>query len=172
MDPALDDVQKARRAEIYVEATNDALRGVPAEKVRFHTCYGINEGARIFEANLRDLIPYVLRINVGSYSFDAANPRHGHEYYLFEEVRIPDGKVICPGVVTHSSNIVEHPEWIGERILRFANLVGRENVIAGADCGFSSQATYRTEVHETVVWEKSKALRQGEDLASKRLWKH
>ena len=172
MDPALDDVQKARRAEIYVEATNEALRGISAERVRFHTCYGINEGPRIFEANLRDLIPYVLRINAGSFSFEAANPRHEHEYHLFEEVRIPDGKVICPGVITHSSNIVEHPEWIAERILRFANLVGRENVIAGADCGFSSQATYRTEVHETVVWEKFKALRQGADHASKRLWKH
>jgi 5-methyltetrahydropteroyltriglutamate--homocysteine methyltransferase len=172
VDPALDDAQKARRAEIYVEATNEALRGVPGEKVRFHTCYGINEGPRIFEANLRELIPYVLRINAGLYSFEAANPRHEHEYHLFEEVKIPDGKVICPGVITHSSNIVEHPEWIAERILRFANLVGRENVIAGADCGFSSQAAYQTEVHETVVWEKLKALRQGADLASKRLWKH
>lgn len=172
VDPALDNAQKARRAEIYVEATNEALRGIPAEKVRSHTCYGINEGPRIFEANLRDLIPYVLRINAGSYSFEAANPRHEHEYHVFEKVRIPDGKVICPGVITHSSNIVEHPEWIAERILRFARLAGRENVIAGADCGFSSQATYRTEVHETVVWEKFKALRQGADIASKILWKH
>ena len=172
VDPALDDKQKARRAEINVETTNEALRGVPADKVRFHTCYGINEGPRIFEANLRDLLPYVLKINAGLYSFEAANPRHEHEYHLFEEVRVPDGKIICPGVITHSSNIVEHPEWIAERILRFANLVGRENVIAGADCGFSSQASYQTEVHETVVWEKFKALRQGADLASKRLWKH
>ncbi|HVB34224.1 MAG TPA: cobalamin-independent methionine synthase II family protein [Patescibacteria group bacterium] len=172
MDPALDDAQKARRAEIYVEATNRALHGIPTEKVRFHTCYGINEGPRIFEANLRDLIPYVLKINAGAYSFEAANPRHEHEYHLFEEVKIPDGKVICPGVITHSSNIVEHPEWIAERILRFANLVGRENVIAGSDCGFSSQASYRTEVHATVVWEKFKALRQGADIASKKLWKH
>jgi len=171
VDPALDDAQRARRAETYIEVTNEALRGVPAEKVRFHTCYGINEGPRIFEANLRDLIPYVLKINAGSYSFEAANPRHEHEYHLFEKVKLPDGKVICPGVITHSSNIVEHPEWIAERILRFANLVGRENVIAGADCGFSSQATYRTEVHETVVWQKFKALRQGADLASKILWK-
>ena len=172
VDPALDDTQKARRAEIYVEATNEALHGVPAEKVRFHTCYGINEGPRIFEANLRVLSPYVFKINAGLYSFEAANPRHEHEYHLFEEVKIPDGKVICPGVITHSSNIVEHPEWIAERIVRFANLVGRENVIAGVDCGFSSQASYQTEVHETVVWEKFKALREGADLASERLWKH
>jgi len=172
VDPALDDTQRARRAEIYVEATNRALEGVAAEKVRFHTCYGINEGPRVFEANLRDLIPYVFKIKAGFYSFEAANPRHEHEYHLFEEVRIPDGKIICPGVITHSSNIVEHPEWIAERILRFANRVGRENVMAGADCGFSSQASYRTEVHETVVWEKFKALRQGADLASKTLWRN
>lgn len=172
VEPGLDDAQKARRAEIYVEATNDALHDIPAEKVRFHTCYGINEGPRIFEASLRDLIPYVLKINAGLYSFEAANPRHEHDYHVFEEVKVPDGKVICPGVITHSSNIVEHPEWIAERIVRFANLVGRENVIAGVDCGFSSQASYQTEVHETVVWEKFKALRQGADLASKRLWNH
>jgi 5-methyltetrahydropteroyltriglutamate--homocysteine methyltransferase len=172
VEPGLDDAQKARRAEIYVEATNAALGGIPAEKVRFHTCYGINEGPRLHEATLREIAPYVLKINAGSYSFEAANPRHEHEYHLFEDLNLPDGKVICPGVITHSSNIVEHPELIAERILRFANLVGRENVIAAADCGFSSQALYQTEVHDTVVWEKFKALRQGADLASARLWKH
>jgi len=172
VEPGLDDAQKARRAEIYVEATNAALSGIPAEKVRFHTCYGINEGPRLYEATLREIVPYVLKINAGSYSFEAANPRHEHEYHLFEDLKLPDGKVICPGVITHSSNIVEHPEVIAERILRFANLVGRENVIAAADCGFSSQALYQTEVHDTVVWEKFKALRQGADLASARLWTH
>jgi 5-methyltetrahydropteroyltriglutamate--homocysteine methyltransferase len=112
----------------------------------------------------------VLKINAGSYSFEGANPRHEHEYHLFETIKVPDGKVLCPGVITHASNIVEHPEIIAERILRFANLVGRENVMAGADCGFSSQALYKTEVHPTVVWEKFKAMRQGADLASKKLW--
>jgi 5-methyltetrahydropteroyltriglutamate--homocysteine methyltransferase len=169
-DPGLDDAGKKRRAEIYVEATNAALNGIPAEMVRFHTCYGINEGPRLFEAGLADIIGYMLKINAGSYSFEAANPRHEHEYHLFERIRIPDGKVLCPGMITHASNIVEHPELIAERIMRFAKLVGRENVIAAADCGFSSQALYRTEVHHTVVWEKFKALRQGADLASKQLW--
>jgi 5-methyltetrahydropteroyltriglutamate--homocysteine methyltransferase len=89
---------------------------------------------------------------------------------LFERVKVPKGTVICPGVITHASNIVEHPEWIAERILRFAKLVGRENVMAGSDCGFSSQATYKTEVHSTVVWEKFKAMRAGANIASKRLW--
>ena len=170
-EPGLDDAQKKRRAQIYVEATNRALAGIPADKVRFHTCYGINEGPRLYEAALADIIEYVLKINAGSFSFEAANPRHEHEYHLFERVKVPDGKVLCPGVITHASNIVEHPELIAERIVRFAKLVGRESVMAGADCGFSSQALYRTEVHHTVVWEKFKAMRQGADLATKMLWK-
>jgi 5-methyltetrahydropteroyltriglutamate--homocysteine methyltransferase len=170
-EPDLDRAQMRRRAEIYVEATNTALKGIAPEKVRFHTCYGINEGPRLYEAALADIIDYVLKIDAGSYSFEAANPRHEHEYHLFERVKLADGKVICPGMITHASNIVEHPELIAERIVRFAKLVGRENVIAAADCGFSSQALYRTEVHPTVVWEKFKALRQGADLATKMLWK-
>jgi 5-methyltetrahydropteroyltriglutamate--homocysteine methyltransferase len=171
VEPNLDDRQKRKRAEIYVEATNSALKGIPWERVRFHTCYGINEGPRIYEANLSEVIDYVLKVNAGSFSFEAANPRHEHEYHLFERVKLPDGKVVCPGVVTHASNIVEHPEWIAERLMRFANLVGRENVMAGADCGFSSQALYRTEVHPTVVWEKFKAMRKGADIATSQLWK-
>ena len=172
VEPGLDDKGMARRADIYVEAINEGLKGIPVERVRFHTCYGINEGPRLYEATLRQLISYMFKINAGSYSFEAANPRHEHEYHLFETVKIPDGKVLCPGVITHASNIVEHPELIAERILRFANLVGRDNVIAAADCGFSSQALYRTEVHHTVVWEKFKAMREGADLASKKLWKN
>jgi 5-methyltetrahydropteroyltriglutamate--homocysteine methyltransferase len=171
-EPGLDGKQMKRRAEIYVEAINVALKGIPAERVRFHTCYGINEGPRLYEAALSDIIQYVLKINAGSYSFEAANPRHEHEYHLFESVKVPDDKVLCPGVITHASNIVEHPELIAERIIRYTNLVGRENVMAGADCGFSSQALYRTEVHNTVVWEKFKAMRDGAEIASKKLWKH
>jgi 5-methyltetrahydropteroyltriglutamate--homocysteine methyltransferase len=178
-DPFLPDIffeigrdhpQKKHRAEIYVEAINTGLKGIPPERVRFHTCYGINEGPRIYEAALADIIEYVLKINAGSYSFEAANPRHEHEYHLFERVKVPEGKVLIPGVVTHASNIVEHPELIAERIIRFARLVGRENVIAGADCGFSSQAMYTTEVHPSVIWEKFKAMRQGTNIASQQLW--
>jgi len=170
VDPKLDDAQKKRRADIYVEAVNAGLQGIPAERVRYHTCYGINEGPRIHEASLADVIGFVLKVNAGSYSFEAANPRHEHEYHLFERVKIPDGKVLVPGVVTHASNIVEHPELIAERIIRYARLVGRESVIAGADCGFSSQAMYNTEVHPAVVWEKFKAMRAGADLATQQLW--
>lgn len=171
VEPDLDAAGMKRRAQLYVEAVNAALKGIPEERVRFHTCYGINEGPRLYEAALADVIGYVFEIAAGSFSFEAANPRHEHEYHLFETVKVPDGKVICPGVITHASNIVEHPELIAERILRFANLVGRENVIAAADCGFSSQALYKTEVHHTVVWEKFKAMRQGADIATKKLWK-
>ncbi len=170
VEPRLDRKQMQRRAEIYVEAANAALKGIPPERVRYHTCYGINEGPRIHEAALADIIRYVLKVRAGQFSFECANPRHEHEYHLFEDIKIPDGKVVCPGVITHASNIVEHPELIAERIVRFAKIVGRENVMAGADCGFSSQALYRTEVHPTVVWEKFRAMRQGADIATKTLW--
>ncbi|MBI3435385.1 MAG: cobalamin-independent methionine synthase II family protein [Proteobacteria bacterium] len=171
VEPDLDPGQMRRRAEIYVEASNAALKGIPAQMVRFHICYGINEGPRLHEAALSDVIAFVFKVNAGSYSFECANPRHEHEYHLFETVKLPEGKVLCPGVVTHASNIVEHPELIAERIMRFAHLVGRENVMAGADCGFSSQALFRTEVHPTVVWEKFKALREGAEIATRRLWR-
>jgi 5-methyltetrahydropteroyltriglutamate--homocysteine methyltransferase len=169
-EPSLDERQKRQRASIYVEAINFGLKGIPPERVRFHTCYGINEGPRMHEAGLADIIDHVLAIEAGSFSFEAANPRHEHEYHLFERIKVPEGKVLVPGVITHASNIVEHPELIAERLLRFARLVGRENVIAGADCGFSSQAMYKTEVHPTVVWEKFKAMRAGADLATAQLW--
>lgn len=169
-DPALDGGQRRKRAAMYVEAINESLRGIPAEKVRFHTCYGINEGPRIYEAALADVVGAMLKVKAGSYSFEAGNVRHEHEYHLWETVKLPDGKVLIPGVITHASNIVEHPELIAERLVRFAERVGRENVIAGADCGFSSQASYNTEVHPTVIWAKFQALRDGARLASKRLW--
>jgi 5-methyltetrahydropteroyltriglutamate--homocysteine methyltransferase len=138
--------------------------------VRLHTCYGINEGPRIHEASLAEVAGHMLRVNAGAYSFEAANARHEHEYHLWETLKLPEGKALIPGVITHASNIVEHPELIAERIMRFAKLVGRENVMAGADCGFSSQATYNTEVHPTVIWAKFEALRDGARLASERLW--
>jgi 5-methyltetrahydropteroyltriglutamate--homocysteine methyltransferase len=169
-DVSLDAAQRRRRADIYVEAVNAGLAGIPPEKVRYHTCYGINHGPRVHEAPLADVAGYMLRINAGAYSFEAANPRHEHEYHLWEKVKLADGKVLIPGVITHASNIVEHPELIAERIMRYAKLVGRENVIAGADCGFSSQATYATEVHPTVIWAKFEAMRDGARLASRQLW--
>jgi 5-methyltetrahydropteroyltriglutamate--homocysteine methyltransferase len=159
-----------RKAEIYVEAVNHGLRGIPTDKVRFHTCYGINEGPRVHDAPLGDVLDVMLKVKAGAFSFEAANPRHEHEYHVFENVKLPAGTVLIPGVITHASNIVEHPELIAERIVRYARLVGRENVIAGADCGFSSQATYNPEVHPTVVWAKFQAMAEGARLATKALW--
>jgi 5-methyltetrahydropteroyltriglutamate--homocysteine methyltransferase len=163
--------EKKNMAENYLEAVNHGLRGIPAEKVRFHTCYGINEGPRVHDAPLKDMLPVILQVNAGAYSFEAANARHEHEYHVWENVKLPDGKVIIPGVVTHASNIVEHPELIAERIVRFARLVGRENVIAGTDCGFSSQATYQPEIHPTVMWAKFRAMADGAKLATQQLWR-
>jgi 5-methyltetrahydropteroyltriglutamate--homocysteine methyltransferase len=170
-DPSLSGVERQRRGEMYVEAVNRGLRGIPEDRVRFHTCYGINEGPRIHDAPLGDIAGLMLKVNAGAYSFEAANARHEHEYHLWERVKLPEGKVLIPGVITHASNIVEHPELVAERIIRYARLVGRENVIAGTDCGFSSQATYNPEVHPTVVWAKFQAMADGARLASAQLWR-
>ncbi|TMH61701.1 MAG: cobalamin-independent methionine synthase II family protein [Betaproteobacteria bacterium] len=168
-DPALDDKQRRRFAEIHVEAINHALRGISAEKVRFHTCYGINEGPRVHDPALGEVAPFMLKVNAGAYSFEAANARHEHEYHLWETVKLPEGKALIPGVITHASNIVEHPELIAERLVRFARIVGPERVIASTDCGFSSQASYKTEVHPTVVWAKFQAMAEGTRLANQQL---
>jgi 5-methyltetrahydropteroyltriglutamate--homocysteine methyltransferase len=156
--------------ETHIEILNDALRGIPVDRVRYHTCYGINEGPRIHDVPLKDIIHLMLRINAGAYSFEAANARHQHEWHVFEDVKVPDDKILIPGLITHASNVVEHPELISDLLVIYANLVGRENVIAGADCGFSSQATFSPEVHPTVVWAKFHALAEGARLASQRLW--
>jgi 5-methyltetrahydropteroyltriglutamate--homocysteine methyltransferase len=168
-DPALDDRQHRRVAEIHVESINHALRGIPAEKVRFHTCYGINEGPRVHDPALGVVAPYMLQVNAGAYSFEAANARHEHEYHYWESAKLADDKMLVPGVITHASNIVEHPELIAERLARFARIVGPERVIASADCGFSSQATYQPEVHPSVIWAKFQAMAEGARLAARLL---
>ncbi len=179
-DPFLTDIyshsplsahERRKAAEMNVGAVNHGLRDIPPDQVRFHTCYGINEGPRVHDAPLKDIVEVMLQVQAGAYSFEAANARHEHEYHVWEHVKLPEGKVLIPGVITHASNIVEHPELIAERLTRFARLVGRENVIAGADCGFSSQATYNTEVHPTVVWAKFQAMAEGARLATAQLWR-
>jgi len=171
MDKSMDEAARVAKAAMYVDAVNHSLRGIPEEKVRFHTCYGINQGPRIFEPDLPDMIDQVLRVNAGAYSFEAGNPRHEHEYHLWEHVKLPEGKLIVPGVITHASSVVEHPQLVAERIVRFAERVGRENVIASADCGFSSQAMYKTEVEPRIVWAKFAALCEGARIASATLWR-
>lgn len=170
MDKALDRKAQVAKVAMYVDAINHSLKGIPAEKVRFHTCYGINQGPRVYEPDLPMMIDQILRIDAGAYSFEAGNPRHEHEYHLWETVKLPDGKLVVPGVVTHASSVVEHPDYVAERIIRFAERVGRENVIASTDCGFSSQAMYKTEVEPRIVWAKFKALSDGARIASDKLW--
>jgi len=171
MDESLDDAGKDRKAAMYVEAINHSIKGIPSEKIRFHTCYGINQGPRVHEPDLPDMIDRVLDVNAGAYSFEAGNPRHEHEYHLWENTKLPDGKLVLPGVITHATSVIEHPDLIAERIVRFAERVGRENVIASTDCGFSSQATYKTEVEPRIVWAKLEALTEGAKRASAILWR-
>ena len=170
VDPELNEKEMDKKANTYVEAINHSTRNIPEEKIRFHTCYGINEGPRIHEAPGGEVAKYMLNIKAGGYSFEAANPRHEHDYHIWEDFKLPEGRAVIPGVITHASNIVEHPELIAERLVRYAKLVGRENVLAGGDCGFSSQACYHTEVHPKVIWAKFEAMAEGARLATEQLW--
>jgi 5-methyltetrahydropteroyltriglutamate--homocysteine methyltransferase len=169
-NPATTPEQRRRDAEQHVEILNHALRGIPTEKIRLHTCYGLNHGPRVHDLAFRDIAPLMLKINAGAYSFEVANPRHQHEWKIWRDIPLPDGKILIPGLLGHASNYVEHPELIADTIELYAGIVGRENVIAGADCGFSSRASFHPEVHPTVVWEKFRALAEGARLASGRLW--
>jgi 5-methyltetrahydropteroyltriglutamate--homocysteine methyltransferase len=170
MNPDADVAACRRWAARRVEVINESLRGIPPERVRFHTCYSIDVGPRIHEMALKDIVDIMLSINAGAYSFEAANPRHEHEYHVFEQVRLPEGKLLIPGVISHTTNLVEHPELIAERIVRFARLVGRENVIAGADCGFAASAVRFNDTHPSVAWLKFAALAEGARLATRQLW--
>ena len=171
MNPDLSVEDCRKWAEKRVEAINDSIRGIPAEKVRFHTCYSIDVGPRIHEMALKDIVDIMLKINAGAYSFEAANPRHEHEYHVLEQVKLPAGKILIPGVISHTTNLVEHPELVAERIVRFAKIVGRENVIAGADCGFAASALRFNDTHPSVAWLKFGALAEGARLATRDLWK-
>jgi 5-methyltetrahydropteroyltriglutamate--homocysteine methyltransferase len=170
-NPTLSVEQCRKWAELRVEVLNYALRDIPPEQVRFHTCYGINIGPRIHDMPLQDIIDIMLKINAGAYSFEAANPRHEHEWRVWESVKLPEAKVLIPGVISHTTNLIEHPELVAERLMKYANIVGRERVIAGSDCGFSSFASSEPEIHPTVVWAKFQAMAEGARLASQQLWR-
>ena len=169
-DGRSDPADRRRRAQEHVEALNHALRGIGADRIRLHTCYGLNHGPRLNDISLADVVPVMLRINAGAYSFEVANPRHQHEWRIWADVPLAEGKLLLPGLLGHATNYVEHPELIADGICQYASLVGRENVIASADCGFSSRASFAPEVHPTVVWAKFAALAEGAAIASKRLW--
>jgi 5-methyltetrahydropteroyltriglutamate--homocysteine methyltransferase len=157
-------------ARTRIDVLNHALRGIPPEKIRHHTCYGINMGPRVHDMEVKHLLDLILKINAGAYSFEAANPRHEHEWKIWGNAELPKEKVLIPGVISHSTVLVEHPELVAERIVRFASLVGKERVIAGSDCGFATFAGSK-EVHPSIVWAKLQAMTEGARLASKELWK-
>jgi 5-methyltetrahydropteroyltriglutamate--homocysteine methyltransferase len=154
-----------RYASLRIEALNHALRDLPEDQIRLHICWGSHHGPHRDDIPLRDLIDLVLTVPARCYSFEAANPRHEHEYTVWEETKLPDGKMIMPGVVGHSSDIIEHPELVAQRLIRFANLVGRENVIAGTDCGLGGRVG-----HPEIVWAKLTDLAAGAQIASRQLW--
>jgi 5-methyltetrahydropteroyltriglutamate--homocysteine methyltransferase len=162
-EPDLEDYRKF--IMVRVEALNHALRGLPQERIRFHLCWGSWHGPHTTDIPMCDIVQVMLAVNAGAYSFEAGNVRHEHEWKVWQDVKLPDGKIILPGVVSHATNVVEHPELIAERILRFTNLVGRERVIASTDCGLGGR------VHRDIAWAKLEALARGAALASRQLWR-
>jgi 5-methyltetrahydropteroyltriglutamate--homocysteine methyltransferase len=172
LNPGLSVEETRAWARRRVEALNHALRDLPPERVRHHTCYGINMGPRTSDFELKHMADLIVTINAGYYSFEMANPRHEHEWRVWETVKLPDGKVLVPGCITHASVIVEHPELVAERIVRLARVVGRERVMASGDCGFASTINpgEPPEIEPEIVWAKFESLAAGARLASKALW--
>ena len=163
--PTLTLAQYRKFAALRIEALNHALRDIPPERVRFHVCWGSYHGPHKHDLPLRDLVDLVLAVRAQAYSIEASNPRHEHEWRVWESVKLPDGKILIPGVVGHASDFVEHPELVAERLVRYAELVGRENVIAGTDCGLGPRVG-----HPRIAWAKFEALVEGARLATRRLW--
>lgn len=162
-EPTVEDYLAFSR--VHVEALNHALRGIPEDRVRYHLCWGSWHGPHSTDLPMKDIVGLMLDINAGAYSFEAANVRHEHEYRVWDDVALPEGKVILPGVVSHATNVVEHPELVAERIERFAARVGRENVVASTDCGLGGR------VHQQIAWAKLETLAQGAEIATQRLWR-
>jgi len=153
----------------HVDLLNHALEGLPEDRVRYHVCWGSWPGPHTTDVPLRKIVDLILKVRAGAYLIEAANPRHEHEWKVWKDVKLPAGKILVPGVVSHGTNVVEHPELIAERIMRFAECVGRENVIAGTDCGFAQEELNRR-VHPTVMWAKLEAMAEGARIATKQLW--
>lgn len=154
---------------LHMEALNHALEGIPPDRVRYHVCWGSWPGPHTSDVALKDIVDLILSVNAGAYCLENANPRHEHEWRVWESVKLPAGKILIPGVISHATNIVEHPELVAERLVRIAKLVGRENVIGGTDCGFA-QGPFHRRVHPSVMWAKLGALVEGAELATRELW--
>lgn len=168
--PNIDVKEFQKYCEARIEATNYALADIPRERIRYHICWGSWHGPHSTDIPIKHLQPLLLKVKAGAYLFEAANVRHEHEWTVWQNIKLPEGTVLIPGVVTHATNLIEHPELVAQRIVRLANLVGRENVLAGTDCGFS-QGPFSAKVHPSIQWAKLKSLVEGAALASKELWK-
>jgi 5-methyltetrahydropteroyltriglutamate--homocysteine methyltransferase len=155
--------------ERQVEVINHAIEGLPQDRIRYHVCWGSWPGPHTTDVPLKDIVDLILKIRVGAYVIEGANPRHEHEWKVWKDAKLPEGRVLIPGVISHATNVVEHPELVAERVVRLARLVGRENVIAGTDCGFA-QGPFHRRVHPSIMWAKLEALAAGARLASKELW--
>jgi 5-methyltetrahydropteroyltriglutamate--homocysteine methyltransferase len=162
-EPSVADYRKFTM--VRIEALNNALRGLPQDRIRYHLCWGSWHGPHVTDIPMRDIVEVMLAVNAGAYSFEAGNVRHEHEWKVWQDVKLPDGKLILPGVVSHATNVVEHPELVADRILRFANLVGRERVIASTDCGLGGR------IHPQIAWAKLETLTKGAELATRQLWR-
>jgi 5-methyltetrahydropteroyltriglutamate--homocysteine methyltransferase len=156
-------------AELRIDALNHALEGIPEDRIRYHVCFGSWHVPHVADAALEDIVDLILKVRAGAYSIEAANVRHEHEWRVWQKVKLPPGKILIPGVVTHHTTTVEHPRVVADRIVNFARLVGRENVIAGTDCGFAQGETIQR-VHPQVMWAKLESLAEGARLATKELW--
>jgi 5-methyltetrahydropteroyltriglutamate--homocysteine methyltransferase len=154
-----------KEATLRVEALNHALTGIPADRIRHHVCWGSWKGPHTVDIPLKDALEIILRVKAQAHSIEAANMRHEHEWKVWQDVRLPDGKILIPGVIAHATNLVEHPELVADRLVRYASLVGRENVIAGTDCGLGGR------LHPEIVWAKFQAMAEGARLASEQLWR-
>jgi 5-methyltetrahydropteroyltriglutamate--homocysteine methyltransferase len=165
INPAPTVAEYKRFTMVRVEALNHAIRGLPPDRIRFHLCWGSWHGPHVTDIPMADIVDVMLAINAGAYLFEAGNVRHEHEWKVWHDVKLPDGKIIVPGVVSHATNLVEHPEVVADRIVRYAEAVGRENVIAGTDCGLGGR------VHPQIAWAKLESLAQGAQLATRRLWR-
>jgi len=166
--PPIEDYRKMQARNL--DALNHALAGIPEDRVRYHLCWGSWQGPHLHDLGLRDVVDLVLRVRAQTYSIEAATPRHSYEWRVWEDVKLPEGKVLIPGVIAHTTAVVEHPETVAERLMAYARLVGRERVMAGADCGFAQGALFQRQ-HPTIMWAKFEALVQGARLASARLWR-
>jgi 5-methyltetrahydropteroyltriglutamate--homocysteine methyltransferase len=161
-EPSVEEYKKF--AKVRVEALNHALRGLPADRIRYHICWGSWHGPHTTDLPLANIVDVLLQVHAGAFSVEAGNVRHAHEWRVWQDVKLPEGKILIPGVVSHATNVVEHPELVADRILTFARVVGRENVIAGTDCGLGGR------IHPQLAWAKLEALVAGARLASKELW--